>query len=195
VCKNWMGAMLKCIAVLLMFGVTLAHADNLKAQRDYIAALPDQKKTTGANDPDAVSTITDEKLCSKGFTTKSVRNVSEELKAQVYASYGMKDHVGACHCPAVHEKTKKAFDEGCEVDHLVSLEIGGTNDIKNLWVQPYCGPWNAHIKDTLENELHKLVCAGTITGDQARKEISIDWVASYKKRCVGKGTCSPYAPR
>jgi hypothetical protein len=38
------------------------------------------------------------------------------------------------------------------VDHLVSLEIGGANTVQNLWPQSYdTTPWNAHVKDKLEN--------------------------------------------
>ena len=128
----------------------------------YAADLPDIAKTPGAADPKLTAKV----LCAKGFTTKSIRNVSAALKHDVYVSYGMT--VGKKPCP-------------CEVDHLVSLEIGGTNDLTNLWPQPYTTmPYNAHVKDALENKLHKLVCDGTITLDQAQTEISTDWVASYK---------------
>lgn len=69
-----------------------------------------------------------------------------------------------------------------EVDHYISLEIGGSNDIENLWYQSYTtSPWNAHKKDRLENKLHQMVCDGIITLEQAQKEISTDWIAAYQK--------------
>ncbi len=37
------------------------------------------------------------------------------------------------------------------------------------------------MKDALENKLHKLACAGTITLEQAQKEIASDWIAAYRK--------------
>lgn len=147
------------------------------------SSLPDSTKTPGI-----VTDITADELCAKGFTTKTIRNVTAEEKAVVYESYGLKDHVGACHCP-VTNKAGKTKDEGCEIDHLVSLEIGGSNDQENLWPQSYCGQMNAHDKDKLENELHRLVCAKMITLQQAQSEISTDWVASFKMRCRSKGSC------
>ena len=41
-----------------------------------------------------------------------------------------------------------------EVDHLISLELGGSNAIKNLGLEPYAGRWGAQNKDVLENRLH-----------------------------------------
>src|ERR1700730_16236363 len=120
--------------------------------------LPDAKLTPGEANP----VLTQEKICAKGFTTKAFRNVPASLKAKVYAAYGMHNHKGAC-----------AGKEGCEVDHLQSLEIGGANTLANLWPQPYAGTaWNAHTKDVLENKLHKLVCAGTLTLQEAQDEIA-----------------------
>ena len=99
----------------------------------------------------------------------------QALKREVYRAYGMS--VRACH---------QACARGCEVDHLRSLELGGANTRANLWPQPYCGPWNAIQKDTLENHLHKLVCAGEITLEQAQAEISMDWIAAYKRYIGGE---------
>ena len=46
------------------------------------------------------------------------------------------------------------------IDHLIPLEHGGSNSIKKLW--PEChrtSPWNAQVKDNLEDKLHELVCS------------------------------------
>jgi hypothetical protein len=73
--------------------------------------------------------------------------------------------------------------QGCEVDHLISIEIGGSNEQTNLWPQPYSGlQWTAHVKDRLENFYHDQVCSGKILLTTAQKEIADDWVAAYKKR-------------
>jgi len=69
-----------------------------------------------------------------------------------------------------------------EEDHLISLEIGGhPTDPRNLWPEPWSGPLNAHDKDRLENELHRQVCAGTITLEAAQQAIASDWVAAYRQ--------------
>jgi hypothetical protein len=79
--------------------------------------LPDPVKTPGASFPGVVSSLTKEQLCAKGFTTKSIRDVSEETKAAIYKSYGEVDHQGMCNCPVTDKKTGKIRNEGCEVDH------------------------------------------------------------------------------
>ena len=69
-----------------------------------------------------------------------------------------------------------------EIDHLISLELGGSNSIRNLWPQSYITqPLNAHIKDELENKLHALICSGQLPVEQAQQEIAQDWVAAYQK--------------
>jgi hypothetical protein len=42
-------------------------------------------------------------------------------------------------------------------------------------------PWNARVKDQLENFLHAEVCAGRIPIEQAQREIAQDWIAAYQK--------------
>ena len=86
--------------------------------------------------------VTKADVCTPGYT-KKVRDVPQAVKEQAYQNYGI---------------THRAKGE-YEVDHLISLEIGGSNSIKNLWPQSYkTQPWNAHVKDKLENELHRLIC-------------------------------------
>jgi hypothetical protein len=129
----------------------------------FAGDLPDAAKTPGAIDP----TLTEARLCAKGFSTRTVRNVPSEEKKSVYASYGLA--IGKKPCP-------------CEVDHLISLEIGGSNEQRNLWPQSYVTmPWNAHVKDRLENKLHALVCSKTIALEEAQHEIATDWIAAYHK--------------
>jgi hypothetical protein len=69
-----------------------------------------------------------------------------------------------------------------EVDHLIALELDGAGVKENLWPQSFDSePWNAHVKDQLENFLHAEVCAGHIPIEQAQKEIVQDWIATYQK--------------
>jgi hypothetical protein len=69
-----------------------------------------------------------------------------------------------------------------EVDYLITPELGGSDDIRNLWPQSYSETvWNAHVKDALENRLHQLVCEGRIDLATAQQEISSDWIGAYKK--------------
>jgi hypothetical protein len=62
------------------------------------------------------------------------------------------------------------------------MRIGGSNALKNLWPQSYqTQPWNAHVKDHLENVLHRLVCAGQLALETAQRDIATDWIAAYHK--------------
>jgi len=101
-------------------------------------------------------------MCVPGYT-KKVRDVPDAVKRQVYAADGIQN-------PA-----PRAY----EIDHLIPLELGGSNAVANLWPQSYqTQPWNAHVKDRLENELHRLVCSGQLPLDTAQRDIATDWIAA-----------------
>src|SRR5690242_12648361 len=101
-------------AALVLNNVT---APNATAPRVIASAafLPDPKLTPGAVDP----RLTEAVLRAPGFTTSSYRDVPDSEKAKVYAEYGIGSH------PAGE----------FEVDHLISLELGGSNELANLWPQ------------------------------------------------------------
>jgi hypothetical protein len=136
---------------------------------EQVASCLSDKTGTNVQVDDA---ITIDLICAPGYS-KCIRDVPQSEKASVYRSYGlMGNHTGYC-------DTK----QGCEVDHLISVELGGSNDQSNLWPEPYQGTtWNAHVKDQLENFLHRQVCQGNIALDQAQQEIAKDWITSYKAR-------------
>jgi len=69
-----------------------------------------------------------------------------------------------------------------QIDYLVNPQLGGTNDIKNLWPEPYSNAkWNAHAKDELEQHLQQMVCDRAVDLAVAQREIATDWIAAYKK--------------
>ena len=121
--------------------------------------------------PGAVRTTDKAEICST--KTSTVRNVSGSLKLQVYRRYGMPGPSGTFPGTSVQGPW--------EVDHLVSLELGGSNDITNLWPESYAQPMGAHQKDALENRLHHMVCADLLTVEEAQHDIATDWVAAYRK--------------
>lgn len=130
---------------------------------------PDPAKTPGAVNSAATLTV----ICRAGYTSQpGVRHVTEATKRQVFAAYGLDPHGPGA---------------PFEIDHLVSLELGGSNDPANLWPQSYVTqPYNARAKDALENRLHAMVCAHRITLVQAQKAISTAWVASFQLWVQGK---------
>jgi hypothetical protein len=121
--------------------------------------LPDPRLTPG--DVFDVSAVD---LCVAGYA-KKVRHVTQSTKRAVFSTYGV----------AWQDRS------GYEVDHLISLELGGSNSTKNLWPQPYGGTYNARQKDALENRLHLLVCRGQLDLKTAQRAVARDWVNAYRK--------------
>ncbi len=142
-------------------GLIFALSSSGMAQRSSRPPiLPDSTLTPG----DTLDVTADD-ICATGYT-KAVRNVPLSVKQKVYESYAIFSHQ-----PGEYE-----------VDHLISLELGGSNSIRNLWPESYLtSPYNAHVKDRLENYLHKRVCNGSLSLKQAQNEIAVNWVAAYKK--------------
>lgn len=134
--------------------------------------LPDASKTPGD-----VLTTDASLVCQKGYSA-SVRNVPPALKRQVFALYGL---------------TKKAGQDW-EVDHLISLELGGSNSVRNLWPQAgFTTPWNYHVKDRLENALHYLVCRGELPLSVAQHAIAKNWIEAFKAVCGdAAGGCAAF---
>jgi hypothetical protein len=69
-----------------------------------------------------------------------------------------------------------------EVDHLLSLELGGSNSRANLFPEAASPRPGSHEKDRLENRLHTEVCSGALTLAHAQKLIAGAWVAAYHAR-------------
>lgn len=119
---------------------------------------PNHKLTPGAVDP----TLTKAILCDPAHHTAENRHVTQSEKVQACRAYGIAEG-----CPGA----------GYELDHLISIELGGSNDITNLWPQPADTPGviGYHTKDVVENRAHAAVCSGKLTLKQAQDGISGDW--------------------
>ena len=142
------------------------------AARVTVRGVPAVDVPNSTLTPGAALTTSAARVCRPGYAA-SVRDVSEAEKDAVYARYGV------AHVPYQHE-----------VDHLVSLEVGGSNAITNLWPEPYAGRWGARTKDVLENKLHDLVCSGRLSLPSAQHIEAKNWVAAYKRYVGG----TPSAP-
>jgi hypothetical protein len=68
-----------------------------------------------------------------------------------------------------------------EVDHLIPLELGGSNSIKNLFPEAARPKPGFHQKDRLENRLHKEVCDATMTLHHASHQIAVNWLRAYHR--------------
>lgn len=123
-------------------------------------ALPDSDCTPGA----IITSATKEQICVAGYS-KSVRNVPKSEKDHVFEEYGV-----VMRSPGEYE-----------VDHLISLELGGSNSIANLWPEAADPRPGFHEKDRFENYLHENVCSGKISLQEAQYEIAHDWLLYWSK--------------
>lgn len=135
-------------------------ASSALAINQHAPILPDPKLSPGD-----VLTSDPKIICVSGYT-QTVRNVPQNLKEQVYREYGIISRE-----PGEYE-----------IDHIISLELGGSNSIRNLYPESYkTQPLNAHVKDKLENRLHALACSGKMTFQEAQQAIASNWTAAYVK--------------
>ena len=115
--------------------------------------------------PGRVLPVGVDEVCSAGIT--GLPPVAAQVPRQVFEAYGV-DY-------------RRAADY--ELDFLITPELGGAPDPRNLWPQPYrAGVWNAYVKDELERELQALVCRGALDLATAQQELADDWIAAYKRR-------------
>jgi hypothetical protein len=122
--------------------------------------LPDHACTPG----DIFTDATKEEICVPGYAS-SVRDVPQSVKEQVYAAYGI---------------TTRSPGE-YEVDHLVNLSIGGSNDISNLWPEAANPTPGFHQKDQVEVYLQDQVCSGKLDLLTAQIQIASNWLDVYNK--------------
>ena len=66
-------------------------------------------------------------------------------------------------------------------DHLISLELGGSNGIANLWPEPASPRPGFHEKDKVEDYLHQQVCNGSMSLSEAQDLIAHNWMKVYRK--------------
>lgn len=149
--------------------------------------LPDRTCTPGAINPTlTLDVLTDE----KNFRTSCVRDgaTSAIKKNSTYSWYAIKK-----------PKNNTGQKQTCELDHLVSIELGGADTLDNIW--PQCGPPGVararryfHQKDLVENWLAREVRAERIELADAQRGIASDWTqyiaratkACRPKKCLGQ---------
>jgi anti-sigma factor RsiW len=113
--------------------------------------------------PGATADVTVDQLCS-GAT--DARPITVAMRAQVLSEYGVQD----------------VPSDQYELDYLITPELGGATDVRNLWPQGYGSPiWNARVKDELEELLPRLVCSHQLDLTTAQRDMAADWIAAYKK--------------
>jgi hypothetical protein len=125
--------------------------------------LPDPACTPGSIDPAVTRKDIRSTICKSGWTA-TVRPPESQTE---YAKY----HVAY---PAYHIKHSAVS----ELDHLVPLELGGSNDITNLWPEVGKQP---NAKDKVEDALNRAVCEGKASLAAAQSAIASDWITAEAK--------------
>jgi hypothetical protein len=166
--------LLGCVVVL--FSARVVTAQQAQYKQNGPALLPDASLTKGA-----LRLSSKAKVCAIKWG-KDERHVTQKMKDDAYSQYGTAPGQGVCALKTHTGANGQPVTEGCEVDHLISRDLGGADTLQNLWPQPYTQHPGAHEKDWLETELNKEVCSGKITLQDAQNEIKTDWYAAYLKR-------------
>jgi hypothetical protein len=146
----------------IQVGQTVLLGKRTKASGCRLGANPDRRCSPGAY----YAKLTGSVICASSFRTGSIRNVPQSEKYAVEKEYGM---------------TPRSYGRTLEIDHIVSLELGGSNDIANLFPEKANANPGYHVKDRLENKLHDLVCAGQMNLRSTQRQIAKNWQALYRR--------------
>ena len=132
-----------------------------------LAILPNHDFTPGS-----VRAASLQEICALA-QEEVVKEVSPSQRQKVLEEYGI---------PA-------AQADEYEVDFLITPGLGGDDDMRNLWPEPYhAATWNAHVKDALEQRLHEMVCSHRLDLAVAQKAIAGNWIAAYQQYVQPSGT-------
>jgi hypothetical protein len=143
-------------------GQTVLLASRTATSGCRLGPNPDRRCSPGAY----YSKLTKRVICGAGFSTSSIRNVPQSEKFAVEREYGL---------------AAARYARALEIDHIVSLELGGSNDIANLFPEKLDAAPGYRVKDRLENKVHDWVCAGKIALRPAQRQIASNWQALYRK--------------
>jgi len=154
----FLGGVAGVLAIAALF-LLLPNPGRSNAER--AASLPNRALTPGMTRQVELGDI-----CREGDDDLDPA-VPVQRKEAVFREYGISpDHAG----------------NDFQVDYLISPQLGGTDDVRNLWPQSYKETtWNAAAKDELERHLSQLVCERKITLQEAQHAIAHDWIAAYQK--------------
>jgi hypothetical protein len=142
-------------------GHTLLLKDRTQTSGCTLGTKPDRQCSPGAY----YSALTKARICAGDFRTDPIRLVPQSEKEDVEREYGL---------PVMK------YGKTLEIDHIVSLELGGSNDIANLFPERRDVSPGYKVKDKLENKLHDLVCDGKLTLSSVRRRIASNWQTLYK---------------
>jgi len=122
------------------------------------AQLPNNMYTPGKADKVDVK-----QLCAATFES-SVKPMADWQKSEALTRYGVRP---------------ETFNG--DLEHLVPVSLGGTNDPDNLYPFHPQGEYTVEAKQHLAAKLHELVCDGKMSLKQAQDVFKKDWTKGYKQ--------------
>ncbi len=127
------------------------------------AQLPNTVHTVGTK-----TKANEAQVCAPDYMA-SVKPIEGWQRSRALAKYGRRD------------------DYTGPIDHLIPLELGGSNEPENLWPQPDQKEYGFAAKNELEAKLRELVCTSkTLSLKDAQNEIKKNWVKAYDKYMKGQ---------
>lgn len=148
------------VACVLTFRHSIATGGGLPLVSSNRGVLPNPALTPGAAQQASL-----EQVCSLPHEEVN-KAVSAAERERVFAEYGISGAQAGQY----------------EVDYLITPGLGGKDDIRNLWPEPYSSAkWNALVKDALEERLHEMVCSHELDLSVAQAAIATNWIAAYRK--------------
>jgi hypothetical protein len=158
---GWVGATVVMIVIVLQFLRPMPgsiHSDMVLTSVES-GALPVRSLTPGATGNASIRA-----LCADDAPARPA--IPAAVRAAILHDYQME---------GVPEREY-------ELDYLITPELGGIADRRNLWPERYDSRvWNAHVKDDLERLLPRLVCQGTLDLETAQHDIAANWIVAYQK--------------
>jgi len=122
-----------------------------------LAQLPAKDYTPGKT-----AKVTKDEVCSVDYVN-SVKPVKDRDAADALSSYGLQP------------------SSGRELFQLIPSSLGGTNDKENLWPLPNSREFGPAQKKALDDQLHKMVCDGSLELKTAQDALKRNWMDAYRK--------------
>jgi hypothetical protein len=121
------------------------------------AQLPNDYKTPGAT-----VKASSAQICSVDFASKAKPDAGWQ-QTEALERYGV-----------------RAQGFSGDLDHLIPVSLGGSNDPDNLWPFHAQGEFTLDAKNALAAKLRDMVCAGKISLKDAQDAFKKDWTKAYR---------------
>ena len=123
-----------------------------------LAQLPNNYKTPGAT-----VKASNAQICSADFASKA-KPIAGWQQNEALERYGVRP---------------EGFSG--DLDHLIPVSLGGSNDPDNLWPFHAQGEFTLDAKNALAAKLRDMVCAGKVSLKEAQDAFKKDWTKAYKQ--------------